>query len=165
MIVIGPHSIANTPESSSEETEFRKYITALASYCKVETFHGEYSSRLQFMESGHLDDNENSETKMDVFIDSVYLWYRVRVYPGCRKMYDQKDFKGLGAIVLHETCHLFIEPVAKLFMWDACASQRTHYEETIERQTERICNSIMYTLPKEWYMPDKLLPAKETITE
>ena len=157
MITIAPKVFIQQPPSSDEEKAFREYITALGRVCRTETFHGEYSAKYEFMAEPSKDDNENSSVRMDVLIDHVYLWYKIRVYPDVFYLYQQGDFKSIAAAVMHETCHLFTEPIAKLFMWDASASQVEHYRDTIERQTERICNAVMYAMPKEWYMPDAIM--------
>lgn len=160
MISTAPKMFVQPPAATEEEIKFREYVTALGGFCRKETFHGEYSARFQFMAEPHADDNETSGVRMDVFIDSVYLWYRVRIYPEVFDLYKDRDFKSIGVAMMHETCHLFLEPVAKLFMWDACASQEGHYRDTIERQTERICNTISYTLADGWYLPDNVFKAE-----
>ena len=79
------------------------------------------------------------------------------MYPALFESYQGKDYKQVGKDILHEICHLFVEPVAHLFMWDACVSQQAGYAEVIERQTQRIANAIFELLPEGWYQPELLV--------
>jgi hypothetical protein len=74
-------------------------------------------------------------------------------------LWENKDYKELVNSVLHETCHLFLEPVADIFMWDAAPSQKGMYRDTIERQTQRIANALYYSFKKDWwkeFLPNEL---------
>lgn len=136
--------------------EFKEYIKALASMCRDVTGHREYQLQFKWSEIDSSTDSAHDSVKMEIRIDTVYLYCVITVYPQSFIAWEQNDHATLSEFIIHELCHLFIEPVAKLFMWDASSSQRDHYKDTIERQTERISKVIWYLLPKEWYLPEKL---------
>lgn len=152
----------SSPQKTAEEIrqEFEQYISALARVCKTETYHGEYGGRTTFAERAHSSDTEDCATHMSIHIDSTYLWYRVTVYPIVFEYYKGGNLKEIAGDMMHEHCHLFIDPIEKLFMWDASASQREHYMNTIERQTQRICNTILDLMPDGWYLPEKIMGGK-----
>lgn len=136
--------------------DFKEYIKALVCFCRDVTNQREYQVNLKWSEVDSPTDNDHDSCKMEIQVDSVYLYFTITVFPQSFLSWEQKDYAQLSEYVIHELSHLFIEPVAKLFMWDACPSQKQSYRDTIERQTERISKVIWYLLPKDWYLPEKL---------
>lgn len=142
--------------------EFKRYIEALGDKCRKETFHGEYTMHYRFMAEPKPNEESDSITHMQVKPDPVYLTAIIEVYPEIVNRYKASDYDTIARDMLHETCHLYLEPVARLFMWDVPPSQKDFCRETIERQTQRICNTIFDLLPKDWYTPVALGLSKET---
>lgn len=137
--------------------EFKQYIDGLARCCKGETFHGEYQSKVKFSSEAAPEDDAQSSTRMSVHFDTVYLFVTITIYPQCEILWENKNYVELGDCMMHEFCHGFLEPVVHLFMWDVPSSQKKFVRDTIERQTQRICNSLIDLLPKTWANPETLM--------
>ncbi len=136
--------------------DFKKYVKALAKACKEETYHAEYTLRFEWEAEPDSEDCDSAASYLQVQMNTTYLWAQIHVYPAFFRQYVRKDFEGCGRDMLHEICHLFIEPVSDLFVWDASPSQSERFSEVIERQTQRICHTVFDLMPKNWYTPTSL---------
>ena len=142
-----------------EAKEYQAYMSALAGYCRDKCFMGEYLQTIRFKDKPRKDDSKDTfgSTMMDVSIDEVYLQMLITVYPTAKAYYDKKDYKTCGKTMLHEICHGFVKPISNMWDWDDSPSQRLEHQNIIERQTQRIANTIFALLPTGWYLPSKLL--------
>lgn len=136
--------------------KYKQYIEKLIFKCLALTGHSEYTLRMDYSEVPDGSDTKTSSVKATVSMNTVYLNLVITVYPSSLKDWNNKNYRNIVEDIMHEVCHLFIEPVAELFMWDACKSQKKHYRNTIERQTERICKTIVGLCNDDWYLPEKL---------
>lgn len=142
------------------EERFRTYAADVIRYCLGETFHNEYTFEVGISKTPKPGD---ADVAADIDMNSVYLWARVTLYPELFQNYKDKKFRRVGEALLHEVCHLFIDPVSRLFMWDACPSQKNGFHDTIERQTQRIANAIWDLLPNEWYLPENVAKTRSKV--
>jgi len=136
--------------------EFKAYVRELAFKCRYVTNHDEYDLKIKWEPDNDPRDNSHSSTFASIKADSVYLWATISVYPALLEKYEEGDLRGIGESILHELCHLFIEPVDLLYRWDVSSSQRNYFNDTVERQTERICKAIHMRLPDDWFTPKAL---------
>jgi hypothetical protein len=143
--------------SSDTAPDFTEYVLKLATICKMAILHGEYNVSVKVMDEPCEGNEDDTCTHMDVHIDDVYLWMRIRVYPEMLAFWKVGDYWQIADSMMHELCHLFIKPVETWFMWDVSSSQRDHVIETIERQTQRITNAMMKSLGNTWYLPENVL--------
>lgn len=136
---------------------FKEYIYNVGLYCKQGTFHGEYEAKYIFMEEPFEEDSRDEATYMTIRTDSVYLNVTIRIYPECMEKYKKKDYRFLGETMLHEWCHVFLEPVIHDVRGILLDSMIRHIlDNTLERQTQRVCNAIACGFPSTWYLPNHL---------
>lgn len=147
---------SNTPSApeSIYPPEFREYVREILHQLKCETYHGEYTQTIIWHESPSSDSYDDDVLHASIKIDTVYLSYTVHIWPELSERWQMADYKTIGFDLLHEICHILVEPVVHLFMWDVHRSERQRVQETIERQVCRITNTISDLLPKDWYMPE-----------
>lgn len=106
----------------------------------------EYSNDKQAMHAGI------SGSAMAVTIDSTYLTALITIYqPAVETWWSAKGQFGVACQLLHELCHIFLDPVVNLFMWDVSASQRDHTRETIERQVCRLVRAFESSMSSDWW--------------
>jgi len=130
--------------------QLKIFIKNLIKICRDEILHDEYNITIAYSKVPHSEDGRWTTT-FTVDINHIYLWAKVTVYPATLEDWNNKEYKKISGYILHEICHLFLHPVSHLFMWDASASQKEHFKEVIERQTQRICNSILRSWPEDWW--------------
>jgi len=138
------------------ETLLQKYVNSLLGKCLEVTGHAEYAIKVKYMDEPDKHDSAESQLYASIHSDTVYLWASVRIYPPFVEQFERGEFSGCARDILHEVCHIFVEPVAKICMWDASPSQKPDYRDVIERQTERICKALFKSLPDGWYTPSAL---------
>lgn len=107
----------------------------------------------------HKDDKpeDKGETLACVEFNSVYLYVAVTCFPALYFTWKEKKYSKIGDAILHELCHGFLAPLTYQWNWDDPPSLKQQRQDTVERQTQRITNSINDLLPKEWYMPKAVL--------
>jgi len=142
----------------------KEYIRGLVRYCRDITGHTEYEITLSFEEESSKNDGSSFWTPYAAInVNHVYLLADIEFYPLMAKDWNKKNHREMGQNVLHEICHLFLEPVTDLFMWDVPASQEKFARDTVERQTQRIRNAIMLNMPDQWYEPSKIKEYCESV--
>ena len=141
---------------ASKDKKFKQYIISLGSFCRDETFHGEYVTNYTFEDHPCESDDCGVTTFATVRFDSVYLQAHIMIYPSMYQEWLDGEYKEIGKQMLHEFCHGYIEPIWKLFRWDVSESQTVFIHDTIERQVQRICYSLHLVLPNGWYLPNRL---------
>lgn len=148
--------VKKEPKFTYPET-FKSYIENLGFICRRATFHGEYDVNYIFCEDDLETDSEASTvTYMTIHINSVYLYATVRIYPSCLEKYQQKRFDQLGEFMLHEFCHMFTEPLIEQMRQVLSENTVSSFQHTVERQTQRICNSVVAGFPDNWFMPKEV---------
>jgi hypothetical protein len=141
-------------------SSFKNYVNDVLKYCRITTFHGEYYMNVTFAGDdceGY--DGESRGVGASVDVDATYLNYTVTIYPLLYECYEAQDYKNLARYLLHETCHVFITPVSKWAKIDAAPSQLENLQDDVERQTQRITNTVFSLLPKNWWKPENLKKA------
>jgi|CXWL01.1.fsa_nt_gi hypothetical protein len=135
---------------------YQAYVENLVRFCMQWVNHTEYRYFIKFSDEQQLEQGKSAATYAQITVNHVYLYMNLTVFHDFKSQYSDGDYASCGADILHEICHLFMAPVQDLLMWDASASQVQHFTETIERQTQRIRNSILDGMPDDWYMPDRI---------
>lgn len=133
---------------------YEDHMENLVNYCLGELFHGEYKRKLVWPKNPRADDKDDECTTATITIDNTYLSAVFRFYPVMKVKWKDKDYRHIGSIVLHECCHLFIDPVADIYRWNQRPSEKEDNQNIVERQTTRIENAIFDLLPDDWYMPN-----------
>lgn len=121
-----------------------------------ETFHGEYQISYTFEYQHHKNDTEFSTRFFEIVINQDYLYAEIIVYPEAYNHYTKKIYRELGRMILHEMCHLYLEPVITFTIQGDTHLEESLIKRTVEQQTQRICNSIFPMLDVTrpgWYMP------------
>jgi len=134
--------------------DFKTHVIRILKDCLAITNHSEYALKIEWNLNNECDNTEDQALQASIFIDHVYLFVKVSVYPELLYAWKNKDYYHIADTLLHEVCHLFIEPVWKLFSWDICVSQKRQYTEVLERQTQRITNAILEISGDEWFLPE-----------
>jgi hypothetical protein len=134
--------------------EFKTYISKLVRYANFHTYHGEYERTITWCAEPDAD-NDNT-TIADITTDDAYLNYVINIYPPLLDFWKRKEYSKCGRYMLHEICHLFIHPVARWAREDAAPSQLRAIQRDVERQTQRIANTIDPFFPKKWWEPKRL---------
>lgn len=137
--------------------EFKRYVETVAHYCLNEIHHGEYELRFVYKNETKKDDEG---TLAEIDVNPTYLWAKMTIYRPSFEKYDKGDREGVARDVLHEVCHLFIEPIVALFWWDVSASQKEGYTDVIERQIQRTCNAVWGLLPVGWWNMIVIFPPR-----
>ena len=136
---------------------FKKYVRSLADFCAYVVWAKEYELLFEFStERRNVDSGNGTEDHMSIRVDPTYLYVTIWIYPVVLDYYRKKDYAGIAKNLLHEACHILVEPLSRAMMLDASPSQEIPFRRDIERQTQRICNSIWRLLPKDWYLPGRL---------
>lgn len=134
--------------------KYKQYIEALADYIQGIAFLQEYHRRIFYEKRTHRDDQDgDGQTNAAVTVDHIYLNLDIYCYPALLAKWREENYERVGAIVLHEFCHTFIRPVRHLHEHEEGQTAKRHAQETVERQTTRIQNTIAGVLPQGWYEP------------
>lgn len=133
---------------------FKKYIQDMGFICRRTTFNGEYDIAYIFCDEEHEDESDSDTTTfMTININPVYLYATIRIYPICMDKFREKRYRVLGESLLHEHCHILLEPLIHEIRGLLSSNAVSALSDTAERQTQRICNSIDGGLPEDWYTP------------
>lgn len=147
--------------------DFKQYLKALLIDCLSITGNGDYDLSTTWHEVPCPTDDPKDPTctNADVKVDDVYLCLYVNIYPNIIYSWDRRDYTQLARQMLHECCHAYLAPVQRLYEWDMCPSQMRPWRDIIERQTQRITNSLWELLKDDWYLPANVLkpPLKEQV--
>jgi hypothetical protein len=138
--------------------EFKSHIINLVKYVLSAVNHTEWDSSIEFVQKDYEADGDRVAF-MRIWCDDVYLNFDMQVTTSVFRMWKDGDYSKIGGYVCHEVCHLLTQPLKELLMADAAPSQKQHFMEVVERQTQRIANVLRRLLPDEWYMPEILKAA------
>jgi hypothetical protein len=114
---------------------------------------GEYQLSFRWKDAPHPGDIPHSVTSLDCYVNQVYCYLTLNVYPDLYDKWQQGELGLVARDILHEVCHTLTEPMAVEMMADAAPSQKEPYRDIIERQTERIAKSIHYAAGEWWPKP------------
>ena len=117
--------------------EFKKFIRETLNHYLVETHTTEYSYSIKYMKT---DEDSRLAT---IMIDGTYLNFEISIYPYLKRTYD-KDPREAKEALCHEVCHLITDPLSDIIrrLQEGKFITPEEVENTQERQTQRICNSI-----------------------
>lgn len=136
---------------------FKKYIQDMGYICRQNTFLGEYAIDYIFCDENE-DENEDVENTvfMTINVNTVYLYATIRIYPICMDKFKNKQYKKIGDCLLHEFCHILLEPIIHEIRGMLSNNAVSALSDAVERQTQRICNSIGGGFPDDWCTPSNI---------
>lgn len=141
------------------ETEFpdafKRHVHILASYLRRTVWAGEYDMSLVFRDADD-DEVDGGAVPAEINVNSVYLFFQIRVTKHMLEDWQEKNYGRVAKYILHEVCHILIDPVKQLAMRDAAPSQMKMFQEIVERQVCRVTNTIDLLLPKDYGTPEFL---------
>jgi hypothetical protein len=142
--------------------KFMDYIVACIGYAVGEIYLGGYHSTVVFDTKPCKGDEDTPELETVASVDTstTYLVFRVTVYPAALALWKEGRYERLSKLMLHEVCHVLTQPLYNWAKMDAAPSQTWVIRDVNEQTTERIAKTIMDLLPKDWYLPEKLIPKK-----
>jgi hypothetical protein len=138
--------------------EFVTYLEGLVAYLTVLIKAEEYYYVLRCNSEDHEDDSTlgGSHVSAQIDVDSAYLHFVLNVYPDLYDTWKSGKHERVAFYILHEMCHILVDPLARFMRADAAPSQNREITDTVERQTQRIANAIMAALPRGWWKPERL---------
>ena len=81
-------------------------------------------------------------------IDTVYLHFVLQVSKGLREAYEKRMDYFVALIIMHEMCHLLVNPITCYF--DSLYQQDSKLRQAEERQVQRVAIAILKQIdPRE----------------
>lgn len=140
---------------------YKRHVNKLCEYFRGKVWAGEYAFDLRFVESIE----GESSAVADIGIDTTYLCITLRATDALLEHFKAGRWWRVAEIICHEWCHVLTEPLYELALRGLPdgAITRKWVEEVRERQTQRICYSIMALTPKEvWHPYHKTTPKRNS---
>jgi hypothetical protein len=146
--------------------EFKRYVERLAFQLRDYIAHQEYELKFEYTDRPMEDSDDGaSDTHATINANSTYLSASIQFYPALLEQFTAKKYRDVARTILHEICHLLLEPVRTLLMGAAKANQSDLFYDTVETQTQRIANTVEWGLEQhnsKWWTPkqDEIVPVK-----
>lgn len=134
---------------------FKRYCEGLMYYCKSVTWTSYFEGKVKFKTEPD-DEEERDATKAQIHINTVYSYYSVRVSKFLVEHWEEKDYEYCGHAIMHEHCHILVEPLARLSKMGCTPSQDWMGKEIVEQTVERIARALEDRLPKNWFLPEHI---------
>jgi hypothetical protein len=142
----------------SSTNEFKMYIRLLCRFLLPVFLLVEYDYEIHWMRVDEgADDGGGIAARISM--DHVYLNFQLQIFPRLRGTFEEGTLHQVAAIVVHEFSHLLTQPMYCEALADAAPSQVSGLRDLNERQTQRVANVVMASLPKNWYKPATLKKA------
>jgi len=130
---------------------FRKFVGQCASNARDLLFGaGEFRITFRWMDEPHPDDTPDNLCPMDCHVNSVYGFMDVRIYPEAYKNWKDDDKETVATNILHEMCHIVVNPLANVMLEDCKPSQEFMFRDIVETAVERIAKSL-HTANEDWW--------------
>lgn len=127
---------------------YEKHIRALVQYFRMVVFAGEYDIEVQFV-------TELGGKYADVIVSPKYLTVRLRFTDDVLGWWQKGLWRKLADVVCHEMSHILTEPMWRLAEPHFSKVTDDTLTEVNERQTQRICNTILHLAPTTAWKPKK----------
>ena len=143
----------------SSANEFKTYIRLLCRFLLPVFLLVEYDYEIHWMPVDEETDDGGGDIAARISMDHVYLNFQLQIFPRLRAMFEEGTLHQIAAVVVHEFSHLLTQPMYCEALADVAPSQVNSLRDLNERQTQRVANVVMASLPKNWYKPATLKKA------
>jgi hypothetical protein len=149
-----------TKDKGPRPKAYKKYISGICDELRTFFFCGEYRMDIVYVDEiplrGGFKDQTSNSLAADIKIDPTYLNFTMRVSDFVLRKWEEKKYREIAEMLVHEFTHLLTEPLYLLALRGTSESQRDELEDVRERQTERTKNVLMCYLPESFYKAAKI---------
>lgn len=131
------------------DEKFKDHIRKLAQEFRKMVYASEYEMEICWCGGTDKKDEDGSTEVASISTDFKYLNLKIHVRPIMYEYWkDGKDF-DIGRTMLHEFCHVLVDPVFEFFSHDIGKERYNAANEVRERQVQRVCNAIWDHIPEK----------------
>lgn len=136
--------------------DFRRHVELLLKYFRSAVWAEEYEMSVTFEDQAGDDGGADDATMAEIIVNDVYLFCKVRVTRFLLDRWRAGNHQFVAKCLCHELCHVLTQPLAALALSDVAPSQTQTVRDVVERQTERICRSLMHVFPAQFWTMEHL---------
>ncbi|KKL83943.1 hypothetical protein LCGC14_1969720 [marine sediment metagenome] len=129
--------------------KFKEYVIKILNGMQSYMCLLEYTLEIEFPKV------DNNGAFAEIKTDVVYFNVNIKIYPVTKKLYEQKKYFQVFSYLVHELCHILIEPMSQeLSKYLVKGENNDLLEDVTERQTQRIAIAISRNVKEYVWNPE-----------
>jgi len=142
--------------------EYKGYVAELLSYLRWVAGYSNYAMDIEYITNLKAR-RQGYTVDAEIDVDPVYLRFTISLADRVYYKWKKKEFAYLGDLLVHEICHLYVEPIKVLAFTDASPSQIKQITDSVETQVQMIKMLFEKALPKNYYTPEFVSSWRESV--
>jgi hypothetical protein len=137
---------------------YKRYIENMCDMLRRYFYFHEWSYSICFKVEIESNSSRDRNANASIHVDETYLNFNIYVSDEfILDAWRDKDYDFIADCLTHEFSHVLTEPLYSIAINAVSNQTKDNLEKVREQQTERIAGIVRSHMPKDWYLPGKLL--------